>query len=300
MVLALLLVFLVANGFLLQVVAVVRNMALQHHKFELRLRDVKRLRLYVQAGMAEREMQSTSLKEAELACHRLELEARESTERAAPVEAERDAECHEEAMAKLVTEGAINTQAQIESELAWVQHALALAEEAHRRAESEHGAAREALDAAGEACKKEEEENGRLVDERLALVIELGTVNDEFATFREKAAADRETMEAKFDSNGDALFNYGYGCFVFTHNICESKPQILDGIPDPSIQLTPEFFSNPCCPPSISSAAPTLDPAVGIEEKHLETSLIASGEEANLPIGPPASPSGGIENTIAD
>ena len=78
MVLALLLVFLVANGFSLQVVASVRNMALQYHKFELRLRDAKRLRLYVQARMAEREMQSASLKKVELACRRLELEARES------------------------------------------------------------------------------------------------------------------------------------------------------------------------------------------------------------------------------
>ena len=47
MVLALLHVFLVANRFLLQAVAAVRNMALQHHKFELRLRDAERLRLYV-------------------------------------------------------------------------------------------------------------------------------------------------------------------------------------------------------------------------------------------------------------
>ena len=61
----------------MQAVAAVRNMALQHHEFELLLRDAERLRLYVQAGMAEREMQSTSLKKAELECRRLELEARE-------------------------------------------------------------------------------------------------------------------------------------------------------------------------------------------------------------------------------
>ena len=50
---------------------------------------------------------------------------------------------------------------------------------------------------AGEACKKAKEENGHLEDKRLALVMELGTVKDEFATFREKAAADRETMDAE-------------------------------------------------------------------------------------------------------
>ena len=102
-------------------------MALQHHELELWLRDVERLRLFVQAGMAEREMQSVSLKKAELACRRLELEAREFAERATRAESERDAMCHEAAMAKLETEGAVNTRAQIESELARVQRALALA-----------------------------------------------------------------------------------------------------------------------------------------------------------------------------
>ena len=160
-------------------------------------------------GMAEQEMQSASLKKAELACRRLELEARESAERAIRAEAERDAVCHEVAMAKLETKGAVNTREQIESELARVQRALALVEEARQRAEFEHGAAREALVVAGEACKKAEEENGCLADERLALVMELETVKDEFASFREKADADREIMEAEFDSSGDVLFNYG-------------------------------------------------------------------------------------------
>ena len=86
-------------------------MALQHHECELRLRDAERLRLYVQSGMAEREMQSASLKKAELACRRLELEVKEYAERAARAEAERDAACHEAAMAKLATEGAVNTRA---------------------------------------------------------------------------------------------------------------------------------------------------------------------------------------------
>ena len=84
-------------------------MALQHHEFELQLRNVERLRLYVQAGMAERDMQSASLKKAELACRRLELEAKESAESAAQAEAKRDSACHEAEMAKLTTEGAVNT-----------------------------------------------------------------------------------------------------------------------------------------------------------------------------------------------
>ena len=99
-------------------------MALQHHEFELRLRDAERLRLFVQAGMVEQEMHNASLKKAELTCRRLELEAREYAERVARAEAERDTARHEAAMAKLATEGSINTRAQIESELARVQSAL--------------------------------------------------------------------------------------------------------------------------------------------------------------------------------
>ena len=44
-------------------------------------------------------------------------------------------------MAKLATEGVVSTRAQIESELARVQRALVLAEEARQRAELERGAA---------------------------------------------------------------------------------------------------------------------------------------------------------------
>ena len=263
-------------------------MALQHHEFELRLRDTERLRLFVQVGMAEWEMQSASLKKAELVFRRLELEARESAERAAQAEAERDAARHEAAMAKLATEGAVNTRAQIESELAQVQRALALAEEAHQRAEFEHGAAQEALAVTGEACKNAEEENGHLADEKLALVIELGAVKDDFTAFREKAAADREMMEAEFDSSGDTPFHYGYGCCAFMHNICGSKPQILDGMPNPSVSLTAEFFANPHCPPSESAAAPALDPIVVSGEERSKNSPVAAREEAVLPTNLPA------------
>ena len=91
--------------------------------------------------MAERETQNASSKEAELTCHRLEIEAKESAERAAWAEAERDAARHEAAMAKLQIEGAVNTRAQVESELALVQHALAVAKNAHMKAESERGVA---------------------------------------------------------------------------------------------------------------------------------------------------------------
>ena len=224
-------------------------MALQHHEFELWLRDAERLRLYVQLGMAEREMQSASLKEAELACRRLELEAKESAERAARAKAERDTARYEAVMAKLKTGGAVNARAQMESELARVQRASVVAESAHLRAKSEREAAQKALSLTGEACTKVEEENSRLTDERLSLILELGTIKDDFAALQEKAVADREVMEVQFDASGDTLFNYGYGCCVFTHHICGSKSQIPDGMSDPSVPLTQKFFANPRYPP---------------------------------------------------
>ena len=80
----------------------------------------------------------------------------------------------------------------------------------------------------GEAFRKAEEENSRLTDERLALVMELGTIMDDFAAFRNKAVADREIMEVDFDASSDTLFNYGYGCCIFMNNIFGRKPQIPD------------------------------------------------------------------------
>ena len=158
-----------------------------------------------------------------------------------------------------------------------------LVEEVRRREELERGAAQEASAAIGEACKRVEEENDHLADEKLALVIELGVLKDDFATFREKAAADRKVMEAEFDSNDDTLFNYGYGCCAFTHNICGSKPQIQDGMPNPSAPLTAEFFANPRCPPGASTAASVLAPIAVSWEDRSENSPVAAGEETVLP-----------------
>ena len=140
----------------------------------------------------------------------------------------------------------------------------------------------------GEACRKAEEENDRLTDKRLALIMEPGTINDDFAAFREKVVTDRETMEAEFDASGDMLFNYGYGCCVFTHNIRGNKPQIQDGMSDPSVPLTLEFFANPQCPPSTSATAPALDLVVVSMEDRSENSPTAAGEETTLPMDLPA------------
>ena len=203
-------------------------------------------------------------------------------------------------MAKLEIEGVVNTQAHMESELTRVQRALAVAESTHLKAESKREVAQKALSLTGEACTKVEEENSRLTDWRLSLILELGTIKDDFTELREKAVADREAMEAEFDVSGDTLCNYGYGCCVFTHNICGSKPQIPDGMSDPSVSLTLEFFSNPCCPLSTSSAAPAPDRATVGREECPGNSLTAFEEEATLPMDLSASSDGEVKDVAAN
>ena len=124
-----------------------------------------------------------------------------------------------------------------------------------------------------------------MADEKLALAIELEAMNDEFAAFRDKAVADTETMEAEFDSSGDTLFNYGYGCCSFKYNICGSKPQIPDGMPNPSVLLTAEFFANPRFPlgASAAAAAAASDLIAVSGEDRSENSPATAGEKEVLP-----------------
>ena len=85
-------------------------------------------------------------------------------------------------------------------------------------------------------------------------------------------------MEAEFYSRSDTLFNYGSSCYAFAHNICRRKPEIPDGMPNPSVPVTAEFFANPRCPPSTSAAAPAPDAVVAIEEDCSTISPSTAGE----------------------
>ena len=126
------------------------------------------------------------------------------------------------------------------------------------------------------------------------MVIELGAVKDDFALFQEKVVADREMMEAAFDSSGDTLFNYGYGFCAFAHNIYEIKPKIPEGMLNPSVPLTADFLANPRCPPGTLAAASSLDHIVVSGEDRSTNSPSATGEgvvlptETILPTGPSA------------
>ena len=107
----------------------------------------------------------------------------------------------------------------MEFELTRVQRAIEVEESSRMKAESKREAAQKALSLVWEACTKTEEENNRLTDGQISLILEPGTLKYDFAALREKAVTNREVMEAEFDASDDTLFNYGYGCCVFTHNI---------------------------------------------------------------------------------
>ena len=134
----------------------------------------------------------------------------------------------------------------------------------------------------GEACRTAEEENCCLTDKRLLLIMELGASKEELSAFQAKMTKERKAMEAKFDTSSDVIFDFGYGCCSFVHNICESKPMIPAGMPDRSKPLPSEFFINPRCPSSASSALlaaatireepPAKSPLIVVDEIDIVTS----------------------------
>ena len=73
------------------------------------------------------------------------------------------------------------------------------------------------------------------------------------------------------------IFNYGYGCCAFAHNICGSHPKVLDGTSDTSNPLSPEFFFiNSQCPPGA-----VLIEAVSIDV-HSDEVMNAPDREASV------------------
>ena len=132
-----------------------------------------------------------------------------------------------------------NARAKVESELARVQNALAATEEARRKAD---------------------DKVSRLTDERVSLLLELGTCKDEMSAIWAKALIENEALRKAYEEGFHMIFNYGYGCCAFTHNICGSQPEVPDEMSDTSKPLSPKFFTNPRCPlDSIPVEAASID-----------------------------------------
>ena len=271
-------------------VTAVRNMSFQHHEFISRMRDAERFRLYVESELSARENLDASLKEAQLTIRRLELEAKENADRASRAEIEREAVRHEMAMVRLEIKAAGSARVQVELELSRFQSALTISEGGRVKAEFELGSVQQALVATKKACQRVEEENGRLTDERLSLLVELGTTKDDFEAFRERSFTKRSALEVEFNASSDVIFNYGYGCCAFTHDIRWSKPKIPPGMPDTSTPLTLEFFMNPRCPPGSSFAFLTAEPVETAEEALAYKGLPGAEGEVDILLEPFAGP----------
>ena len=120
-----------------------------------------------------------------------------------------------------------NAKARVEVELARVQNALAVVEEARRKAD---------------------DEVNRLTNERVSLLLELRTCKGEISAIWIEALRENEALREAYEGGLDVIFNYGYGCCAFTHDIRGSHPKVPDGMPDTSNLLSPKFFINPRCP----------------------------------------------------
>ena len=204
--------------------------------------------------------------EAEASSCRWESEAKEAVERVVRAEAERDTARHEALMARLDAEAAGRACAQVESELAKVQHALAALEDAWQKGQFELTGVQHALAALEEARWKAEDKANFLVDERVSLLLELGARKDEFSAFRAKASKEKKALKEAFNAGFDVIFNYDYGSCAFAHYICGSEPVIPNGMSDMSKPLPPEFFINPRYPPGAALGVPTTDPDADVKE----------------------------------
>ena len=76
----------------------------------------------------------------------------------------------------------------------------------------------------------------------------------------------------------ELIFAHGYECCAFKNNICGDQLEVLDGMPDSSNPLPPEFFMNPRCPPAYE---PTE--ATSTEAEHSEMVEKAKEPEKSPP-----------------
>ena len=114
-----------------------------------------------------------------------------------------------------------NSRARLEFELARVKNSLATAEEARLKAD---------------------DEISRLIDERVSLLLELGTCKEEISVIWAEALRENEALREAYEGGLDVIFNYGYGCCAFAHNICGSQLKVPNEMPNTSKSLSLEFF----------------------------------------------------------
>ena len=105
-----------------------------HRELHHRLEDTEKLRLYTQSTASKHQALEDSLGKARFKAKYWERKTKEGTKRATGVEKERDKAKEKARVAQLAAITASDTKARVEGDLAKVQEALAVAEEAKRGA----------------------------------------------------------------------------------------------------------------------------------------------------------------------
>ena len=131
--------------------------------------------------------------------------------------------------------------------------------------------------------RKAEDEASRLAIKRVSLLLELGTSKDEVSALQAHALKEKKALNEAHEEGFDMIFNYGYGCCAFAHNICGSQLVVIDGMPNTSKSLSSEFFINPQCPPSVvPTEATTIDVRSGEAMIASEREVLAAVLEADV------------------
>ena len=152
-------------------------MARQHREFHAQPDDAEKLRLYAQSAISKHQALDDSLAKAKSRSKHWEREAKAGTEKIARAEKERDEAKKEAQVSWLVTVSAGDAKVRAKDDLARVQEALAVTEEAKR---------------------KVEDDIARLEVERTSLLLDLGATKDEVSSLHSQAGKDKEAMEEDY------------------------------------------------------------------------------------------------------
>ena len=151
---------------------------------------------------------------------------------------------------------------------------------AKARAEDDLARVQEALVIAKESMCKVEAKVSTLEVEWTLLLLDVGATKDEVSSLQFRASKDKVAMEEDYEKALEIIFVYGYGCYMFKHNICGDQPKVPNGMQDSSDPLSPEFFMNPRCPP-----VPAATEATTTEVDQNEAARRAKEPEKIAPAG---------------
>ena len=68
------------------------------------------------------------------------------------------------------------------------------------------------------------------------------------SSLKSQVGKDKAALKEDYQKALEMIVAYGYGCYIFKHNINGDHPEVPNGMPDSSEMLALEFFVNPRCP----------------------------------------------------